>query len=73
MLGTIVNPAVVRPGDSIATKYRHDFDEDDNEIIIVSHTRPVKKANFCPTQPEFFHLDHECYDTRISTVVLAQK
>lgn len=72
MFGTEVNPASVMKGDTIATKWKERYDpETDSTRIAVIHSRKVKDVKFCPMQPEFFHLDGDCYDTRFSTVVRA--
>ena len=63
MYGTRVNPASIQPNDKLAVKY-------DPITLQVSKTRTVKKVGFC-SKPECVHLDHECYDTRFSTVVKA--
>lgn len=67
MLGTQVNPTAVKKGDKLATKHRLNADGS----IQVIKTRDVKRVEFCPGKPELFHIDGECYDTRFSTVVIA--
>lgn len=67
MQGIVVNPIAVREGQRIATKHVERF----NGTIEVYKSREVKKVAFCASKPECVHLDHECYDTRFSTVVLA--
>ena len=67
--GTRVNPAAIRQGDSIAVRSHEALDEDGNEIIIVSQTSKIKDASFCPTQPELFHLNGVCHDTRFTSVI----
>lgn len=66
MYGMRVNPARVQAGDSIATKF-------DPDTMQVRKTRTVKRVGFCPGKPENVHLDHECYDTRFSTIVVPIK
>jgi len=61
--GTIVNPAAIQEGDSIATKYNP-------HTLEIVKSRKVRRVAFC-SKPECVHLDHECYDTRFSTVVKA--
>lgn len=69
-LGVRVNPISIQPGDSIATRTRLSQDPKTGlDIIKVSQDRKVKTVGFCPSQPEFVHIDHECYDTRFSTIV----
>lgn len=67
MFGIVRNPSQVREGDKLATKTHHNSDG----TITVFKTRVVKKVEFCPGKVECFHIDHECYDTRFSTVVVA--
>lgn len=69
-IGTVVNPATIQVGDSIATKTKVvGFDpETGADIISVVKSRKVKRVGFC-SKPENYHLDHECYDTRFATVV----
>lgn len=69
MAATRVSPAQVKAGNKIATKYQ----EFDNGDIRVIKTREVKKVEFCSSKPENVHLDHECYDSRFSTIILANK
>lgn len=72
MFGIEVNPSLIQKGDTIATKHKDVYDpETDSTRPRVIHTRKVKDVKFCPTQPEFFHLDGDCYDTRFSTVIRA--
>ncbi len=66
MLGITVNPASVRDGGRIATKSRP-ITDDHHEII---KSRVVKRVQWCDSKPECVHLDHECYDTRFSTVIV---
>lgn len=62
MIGIRVNPASVVEGTRIATKF-------DEQTLRIIKTREVRRVSFCNT-PECIHLDHECYDTRFSTVVI---
>jgi hypothetical protein len=72
MFGIEVNPVTIRKGDTIATKYKETYDpETDSMRPRVIHSRKVKDTKFCPTAPEFFHLDGDCYDTRFATVIHA--
>lgn len=48
-----VNPATVRKGD---------------RIIRNGKPSPVKSVSFCESGTSHVHIDHECYDTRFSTV-----
>lgn len=61
--GVRVNPVTVKEGSLVATKY-------DPYTLEIKKTRQVKKVDFCPGKPENFHVDHECYDTRFSTIVI---
>ena len=73
MLGIAVNPASVQKNDLIAAKTQTVEDSKGNEIIkIIGQPIKVRSANFCPSQPEKFHLNGECYDTRFATVVIPQ-
>lgn len=63
-----VNPAGIKSGDKIATKY--DLDDFGN-VTAVKRTRKVGYVSSC-SRPEFVHLDAECYDTRFSRVVLVK-
>lgn len=65
MFGHRVNPASVRPGDKIATK----FQELADGTIRIIKTRDVKSVSTC-NKAENFHLDHECHDTRFSTIIV---
>lgn len=68
--GIEVNPASVLKGDSVAIRHHRSVDEKTGaKIIIVSKSTKVNYVGFCPTQPEFVHIDGECYDTRFSTVI----
>ena len=69
MIGTEVNPAMIRKGDRLANKTRNHPDG----TIEVLTSRVVKRVEMCPGKPEFVHLDHECYDTRFSSVVKGVK
>ena len=66
MLGIEVNPYSVRPGGKIATKTQETADG----LIRIIKSREIKRVSPCATSPEAVHLDHECYDTRFSTVVV---
>lgn len=65
MFGHRVNPADVREGDKISTKHQ---ELPDGSIRIIK-TRDVKRVSFCG-KAENVHLDHECHDTRFSTVIV---
>lgn len=67
MFGTVLNPMQVREGDRLATKHRERFDGS----VEVFKTRQVKKVEICGSKIECVHIDHECYDSRFSTVVVA--
>jgi hypothetical protein len=74
MLGIEENPVTIQAGDLIASRHTKKFnDETGHTDIIVrkEHTHRVKDSRFCPTQPEMWHLDGVCYDTRFTTVVRA--
>lgn len=64
--GTYVNPAAVREGDKIATKF-------DKYTLRIAKTRTVQSAGFFEGKPENYHIDGECYDTRFSNVVVPLK
>lgn len=67
MQGIEVNPMQVRVGDKLATKHRPTFA---NGIEVI-RARQVKKVEICGGKVECVHIDHECYDSRFSTVVVA--
>lgn len=71
MIGIAVNPATIQKGDSIAEKVSdsyYDPDRPDTRKVIGRPTK-ITSANFCPSAPEFFHLNGVCHDTRFATVV----
>lgn len=65
MFGHRVNPATLRDGDQIASKHQ---ELADGRIRIIK-TRTIKTVSFC-AKAENVHLDHECHDTRFSTVIV---
>lgn len=67
MRGIEINPMQVREGDKLATKHRSSIAGG----IEVFKTRQVKKVEICGSKIECVHIDHECYDSRFSTVVVA--
>ena len=71
MYGTRVNPMTVAPGSRIATSFAfsHNDTHTGDEVLHIKKTRVVKKVSFCESSPESVHLDHECYDSRFTTVV----
>lgn len=69
MIGTEVNQAAIRKGDSIATKVRTDSEG----TIHVLRSHVVRHVSLCPGKPECVHLDAECYDTRFASVIKAEK
>lgn len=70
MNGVRVNPAVIQPKDRVATKFTVRAEGTEFETIEIHKSREIKKTSFCPGKPEMVHLDHECYDTRFSTVIV---
>lgn len=59
---TEVNPAAVRGGNKLVTS---------NPGAPRTTTRTVKRVAWCDSSPEHVHLDHECYDTRFTSVRVA--
>lgn len=60
MFGTVVNPATIVAGDTIAT--------DISKGGRILSSRKVKSAGPCPSNGSLYHIDGECYDPRFISV-----
>lgn len=59
-----VNPMHVRRGDKLVT-HGASFSNGTSKAV---KTRTVANVGICGTNANCFHIDHECYDTRFSSV-----
>lgn len=53
----IVNPSEIRKGDKVLSS------------ATGSKPHAVRNAGPCPSKPEMWHIDGDCYDIRFSTVI----